>query len=59
MQHITKIVVTTVVQHSNLCHTKVREEWRSQGKKGSAEELDRESGEEKTTVGRTRRKDDG
>ena len=59
MQHIAKTVVTTVVQHSNLCHTKGREEWWSQGKKRGAEELDRESGEEKTTVGRTRRKDGG
>ena len=29
------------------------------GRDGSAEELDRETGEEQTTVGRTRRKDGG
>ena len=60
MQHITKTVVTTVVRHiQTYVIRKVEKNGGVKGRNGSAEEPDRDSGEEKTTVGRARRKDGG
>ena len=59
VQHITK---TVVIRYNNIQTYAIRNVEKNGGIKrrnGSAEELDRETGEEQTSVGRTRRKDGG